>query len=71
MRDYSMSGPPKKPGKSADLRSNPHEVLESSSQIALKLRALYNSVEMQPLPDIFLDLLEKLDQAEKLDEPKV
>ncbi|WEZ85009.1 NepR family anti-sigma factor [Rhizobium sp. 32-5/1] len=26
---------------------------------------------MQPLPDIFLDLLEKLDQAEKLDEPKV
>lgn len=65
-----MSGNLEKPGKSANLGSNPHDSLETNSQIALKLRALYNSVETQPLPDVFMDLLEKLDLAEKLDGPK-
>ncbi len=39
---------------------------DPNTQIASKLKALYNSVEQEPIPDIFLDLLEKLDQAERL-----
>ncbi len=32
--------------------------------ISQKLKALYDSVEQEGIPDRFLDLLEKLDQAE-------
>ncbi len=35
------------------------------SQIADKLKALYTAVEQEPIPDIFLDLLERLDRAER------
>ncbi|HTO29760.1 MAG TPA: NepR family anti-sigma factor [Pararhizobium sp.] len=33
--------------------------------MAAKLKALYTAVEEEPIPDIFLDLLEQLDQAEQ------
>lgn len=36
------------------------------AQIASKLKALYSAVEQEPIPDMFLDLLEKLDKAEHL-----
>jgi hypothetical protein len=36
------------------------------NQIASKLRALYSAVEQEPIPDMFLDLLEKLDKAEQV-----
>ncbi len=65
-----MSGTPEKPGKSAGMRSRPNGTFESHSQIASKLKALYSSVEQQPIPDVFLDLLERLDQAEKLGDPE-
>ncbi|WP_426229432.1 NepR family anti-sigma factor [Pararhizobium sp. DWP3-4] len=39
---------------------------DPNAQIASKLKALYNAVEQEPIPDLFLDLLEKLDQAEQL-----
>lgn len=39
---------------------------DPNAQIASKLKALYTSVEQEPIPDIFLDLLEKLDQAERI-----
>jgi hypothetical protein len=65
-----MTGTPEKPGKSAGMRSRSQDTTDSNAQIALKLRALYSSVEQQPLPDVFLDLLEKLDLAEKLGERK-
>jgi len=39
---------------------------DPNAQIASKLKALYNAVEQEPIPDTFLDLLEKLDQAEQL-----
>jgi hypothetical protein len=39
---------------------------DPNGQIASKLKALYSSVEQEPIPDTFLDLLEKLDQAERL-----
>lgn len=45
-------------GKDSNL-ADPH------AQIASKLKALYNSVEREPIPDMFLDLLEKLDKAEE------
>jgi hypothetical protein len=39
---------------------------DPNGQIASKLKALYSAVEQEPIPDTFLDLLEKLDQAERL-----
>jgi hypothetical protein len=33
--------------------------------ISNKLKALYNSIQDEGIPDRFLDLLEKLDEAEK------
>lgn len=33
--------------------------------IAMKLKALYTTVEREPIPDFFLDLLERLDAAEQ------
>ncbi|WP_438753708.1 NepR family anti-sigma factor [Pararhizobium sp. O133] len=38
--------------------------------MATKLKALYTAVEEEPIPDMFLDLLEKLDQAEQLGKPR-
>ena len=36
-----------------------------TAQISSKLRELYDSIQSEGIPDRFLDLLEKLDQAEK------
>ncbi|MGI0524857.1 hypothetical protein ABY43_11700 [Rhizobium giardinii] len=41
-------------------------MMDPNNQIASKLRALYSAVEQEPIPDMFLDLLEKLDQAERM-----
>ncbi|PLX38705.1 MAG: hypothetical protein C0606_05985 [Hyphomicrobiales bacterium] len=38
---------------------------DPNSQISMRLRELYSSVEAEGIPDRFLDLLEKLDEAEK------
>ncbi|MDW5314064.1 NepR family anti-sigma factor [Rhizobium sp. PL01] len=42
---------------------------DPNAQIASKLKALYSAIEQEPIPDTFLDLLEKLDQAEQLGKP--
>ncbi|OYR21044.1 hypothetical protein CEV31_0664 [Brucella thiophenivorans] len=34
-------------------------------EVGLKLKALYTSIQDETIPDRFLDLLEKLDQAEQ------
>lgn len=39
--------------------------LDPNSQISRKLAELYNSVQDETIPDRFLDLLEKLDEAER------
>lgn len=39
--------------------------LGPNSDIGAKLRAFYGAVQDQPIPDRFLDLLEKLDQVER------
>jgi hypothetical protein len=46
-------------------------IADPNNQIAHKLKALYSSVEREPIPDMFLDLLEKLDRAERLDKPQL
>ena len=53
MKDLSKNHPP---GRALTERAN--------RQISEKLRQFYTSVEEQEIPDRFLDLLEKLDQAE-------
>jgi Anti-sigma factor NepR len=40
-------------------------LVDNHAQIAFKLKALYSQIEQEPIPDIFLDLLERLDSAEK------
>ena len=46
------------------------EGLGSNSDIGAKLRAFYGAVQDQPIPDKFLDLLEKLDQVEQASKRK-
>ncbi|MBB3398419.1 hypothetical protein FHX09_005122 [Rhizobium sp. BK538] len=40
------------------------DILDPNSQIGVKLRSLYAAVQDEAIPERFLDLLEKLDQAE-------
>ena len=44
--------------------------LGPNSDIGAKLRAFYGAVQDQPIPDKFLDLLEKLDQVEQASKRK-
>jgi hypothetical protein len=46
-------------------------IADPNNQIANKLKALYSAVEQEPVPDMFLDLLEKLDRAEQLGKPQL
>ena len=57
----SMSNNPEK-----ELRGrSPAAVSGANVQIAAKLKAMYSAVEKEPIPDVFLDLLEKLDAVER------
>ena len=44
--------------------------LGPTSDIGAKLRAFYGAVQDQPIPDKFLDLLEKLDAVERASKKK-
>jgi hypothetical protein len=46
-------------------------IADPNNQIANKLKALYSAVEQEPIPDMFLDLLEKLDRAEQRSKPQL
>ncbi|MBB5704196.1 hypothetical protein FHS76_004112 [Ochrobactrum daejeonense] len=41
------------------------DILGPNCEVGLKLKALYTSIQDETIPDRFLDLLEKLDQAEQ------
>ncbi|AIJ68624.1 NepR family anti-sigma factor [Brucella suis] len=41
------------------------DILGPNCEVGLKLKALYASIQDETIPDQFLDLLEKLDQAEQ------
>ncbi|WP_280955335.1 NepR family anti-sigma factor [Cohaesibacter haloalkalitolerans] len=43
----------------------PDEELDPNGAIAQKLKALYTQTEQEAIPDRFLDLLERLDEAER------
>jgi Anti-sigma factor NepR len=47
------------------------DILDPNSQIGVKLRSLYAAVQDEAIPERFLDLLEKLDQAELVASAKV
>lgn len=51
------------PGKSGSTRGKIMQ--DPNAQISEKLREFYQSVQEEPIPDRFLDLLEKLDEAEE------
>lgn len=40
-------------------------IADPTNQIGIKLRSLYAAAQEEAIPDRFLDLLEKLDQAER------
>ncbi|MCD2183360.1 NepR family anti-sigma factor [Rhizobium sp. TRM96647] len=56
MRKPATGG--RKPGSSLDS-------LDPNSVVGRKLKSFYESIETEPLPDQLLDLLEKLDEAER------
>ncbi|WP_077962287.1 NepR family anti-sigma factor [Ensifer adhaerens] len=45
-------------------RGGTAEALDFGGSIGASLKALYRSLEQEPVPELFLNLLEKLDQAE-------
>jgi len=51
-------------GGASEARSSRDE-LGPNSEIGSKLRALYTSIQEETIPARFLDLLERLDQAER------
>ena len=55
---------------SAPRGRRPDDGLGANSDIGAKLRAFYGAVQDQPIPDKFLDLLEKLDQVEQASKRK-
>ncbi|QND51028.1 RNA polymerase [Phyllobacterium sp. 628] len=53
------------PDGSGKGRVHRRDVRNAESEIGLKLRALYASVQEEEISSRFLDLLEKLDEAER------
>ncbi|MBB4231954.1 hypothetical protein GGD56_005846 [Rhizobium mongolense] len=47
------------------------DILDPNNQIGVKLRSLYAAAQDEAIPDRFLDLLEKLDQAEMMASAKL
>ncbi len=52
-------------GLAKPMRDNKPTGHEPSDHISRMLRSMYGSIESEGIPDRFLDLLEKLDAAEK------
>ena len=44
--------------------ARPTRIDDPNNQIGIKLRSLYDALEEEAIPPRFLDLLEKLDEAE-------
>ncbi|MGV1789501.1 hypothetical protein GR212_10375 [Rhizobium lusitanum] len=55
--------------KASDLRAI--DILDPNNQIGNRLRSFYAAMQDEVIPDRFLDLLEKLDQAERSASAKV
>lgn len=59
---FMTTGNSEKDQQRLEMRAS--DILDPNSQIGVKLRSLYAAVQEEAIPDRFLDLLEKLDQAE-------
>ncbi|MXN63640.1 RNA polymerase [Stappia sp. GBMRC 2046] len=59
-----MSKNVKSPKSGAKARSRPL-LKDPNQEIGRKLKAYYQAIEAEPIPDKFLDLLEKLEEAER------
>ncbi|MBB3654993.1 hypothetical protein FHX15_000192 [Rhizobium sp. BK650] len=49
----------------------PSDILDPNNQIGVRLRSLYAAAQEEAIPERFLDLLEKLDQAEMMASAKM
>jgi hypothetical protein len=69
----SRQVPPGKRGKAVGKKSEtakPRLESDVRSSIGAQLRAMYNDVVTQGVPDRFAEMLEKLDAASRPEEPK-
>ncbi|MNL89566.1 hypothetical protein D3C87_2199660 [compost metagenome] len=53
-------------GAGAGETAKASRVSDPNGLIGSKLKALYRAIEQEPVPDLFIDLLQKLDDAEAL-----
>ena len=60
----SMDEETGKHGGVGQQRGGTAETLDIGGSIGTSLKALYRSLEQEPVPELFLNLLEKLDEAE-------
>jgi hypothetical protein len=52
-------------GESGPSPAGPEDPLAPSGRIGAQLRALYDEIEREPIPSDLIDLLERLDEAER------
>lgn len=50
-------------------RTDPQVAFDPNGPIGRKLKSFYDVIETEPVPDRLLDLLEKLDEAERRAKP--
>lgn len=51
--------------KGQDRAPSPAKAFDPNGVIGRKLKSFYDVIETEPVPDTLLDLLEKLDEAER------
>ncbi len=65
-----MKDPVDERGVGDEERRKAAEASDPNGLIGSKLKALYRALEQEPVPDLFIDLLQKLDEAESLSRPE-
>ena len=64
-KDQTMNAKKNSIDAPENVRVRRRDIKNAETEIGLKLRALYASVQEEEIPARFLDLLEKLDEAER------
>jgi len=60
-----MSDKPRRSAAAGERHRGFESPIDANSEIGSKLKALYSSIQEEPIPEKFLDLLEKLDATER------
>jgi hypothetical protein len=63
MKDDMKSGVPR--SRPSVTRPNAGDPLAPNGRIGAQLRALYDEIEREPIPSDLIELLERLDEAER------